>query len=98
MRLVTTVALALAVGIAAAQTVHSQQQPTPLHIGFVDVRQVLAEYRKCQTVAQERDKRKGEIVKELKQRSNAIEQKKDKLATLAEEGDDFIKLAREIDV
>jgi Skp family chaperone for outer membrane proteins len=98
MRMIAIAALSLVLGVAAAQTVHSQQQPLPLQVGFVDIERVMGEYRKRQSVVQELDARRDQLTQQFKQRRSQIEEKRDRLATLAEGSDDALKLQREVDL
>ena len=98
MRLVPVAVVSLVLGVAAAQTVHSQSTPLPSQVGFVDIERALSEYRKPQTVDQEFKARKADLMQQFKQRRNQIEEKRDQLATLAEGGDEFMKLERALDL
>jgi Skp family chaperone for outer membrane proteins len=98
MRLVPAVLVTLALGVAAATTVHSQSQPVPNQVGFVDVERVLQEYRKRESVEKELSQRADQLKTEFKRRRNEIEAKRDKLATLAEGSEEALRLEREVDI
>lgn len=88
----------LALGAFASRTVLSQQQPTPVQNGFVDIEKVMGEYRKRQTVMQELDRRRDTLAQQFKTRRTQIEEKRDKLATIAPDSDEFLRLERELDL
>lgn len=98
MRLVPAVLCSLVLGVVAATTVHSQNQPTPTQVGFVDVERVLQEYRKRQSVEKELSQRAEQLKTDFKRRRNEIEAKRDKLATLAEGSEEYLQLEREVDI
>lgn len=98
MRLLAIALVSLGLGVFASRSVLSQQQPTPLQVGFVDVERVLDEYRKRGTVISEIDKRKEELNQQFKTRRAQIEEKRDRLATLGQESDDYLRLERELDL
>jgi len=98
MRLAAAALVSLALGVFAAATVHSQEKPAPLQVGFVDVERVLADYRKRGQVLAEIDQKKAEMTQAFKQRRALIEEKRDRLQTLAEGSEDALRLQREIDL
>ncbi|MCE9635398.1 MAG: OmpH family outer membrane protein [Planctomycetes bacterium] len=85
-------------GLLTTRTVLSQQQPTPLQNGFVDIERVMGEYRKRQTVMQELDRRREALSQQFKTRRTQIEEKRDKLATISPESDEYLRLERELDL
>ena len=56
MRALSIALLSVVLGVLASRSVLSQQAPTPLQIGYVDVERVLDEYKKRGTVVSEIDK------------------------------------------
>lgn len=98
MKLVFAAALSLVLGVVAARTVHSQAEPLPLQMGFVDVDRILQEYRKCQTMDQEVLQRREALNADLKERRQQIEAKHEKLAPMTPGSDEFVRLQREVDI
>jgi Skp family chaperone for outer membrane proteins len=88
----------LVLGIAASRTVLSQQEPAPTKAGWVDIERVMTAYRKRTLVGAELEKRRDGLNQQFKQRRQQIEEKRDKLATLSTEGDEFLRLEREVDL
>lgn len=98
MRLAVVAIGSLVLGIAASRTVLSQQAPVPTQAAWVDVERVMTEYRKRTLVGGELEKRRDQLNQQFKQRRLQIEEKRDKLATLAPDGEEFLRLERELDL
>lgn len=98
MRLAAAVVVSLALGALAARTIHSQAAPAPLEVGFVDVDKVLSGYRKREAMEKEFVTRSEQLQARFRQERTGIEAKREKLATLAEGSEDYLRLEREADI
>jgi len=90
--------VALVAGSALATSVLSQATPAPMRLGFIDIRKAFETYRKRTEVMAQLKKKSEDFDAALKQRVQQIEQDTDKLATMNSGSDEYIDLARRIEI
>lgn len=87
---------ALALGVALATTVHSQETPAPARLGFLDVRKAFDAYRKAHEVREQIKKKNDELVAAFRQRMADVEKETERLSTLNPGSDEAVALTRQI--
>jgi Skp family chaperone for outer membrane proteins len=87
---------ALALGVALATTVHSQDAPAPERLGFLDVKKTFEGYRKAKDVKDQTKKKSDDLVASFRQRGANVEKETDRLSTLNPGTDEYVALTRQI--
>lgn len=98
MKRVLAFALAVAVGVASAQPVLSQQTPEPTKIGFLNVRRVFQEYWKRQSIEDSLKARSTALDARAKEGKARLQSMAEALATLNKDSDEYRAKVREIEL
>jgi Skp family chaperone for outer membrane proteins len=91
-------AAALVVGVLGASTLHSQEAPAPVRVGFVNLEKAFAEYRRVKDIEGEAKARIDAIGQSVRSEREEIESMLEQLQTLNPGTDEFEALQRQIEL